>query len=322
MLQGGERPAARADERARDHADPEDRHEQREAGRADAQLAGRQQQLADVEEAGEQDHGSRRHDDRPDVPHAPRLGDAAAHGLDDRLARLRAAVAEAVEREARQQQGGHHEGQPVRDEHGFRGGRDHRDGRDGRADGVPEVVERPVERGRRGQPRPVDEARQPGQHRRAEDAGARAGDERQRDGRGEAADEADRDEGRAADQVAHDRARAPRPAVGGRSEERAEEHAREEVGQQYERDGPRRGEALVRQHQKSDVAGPGAERRLCVGEEEEPGAGLLAEEVLERAGHRNRGLGGRTGRKGRGPCLGPRPTSCLYGRYPMEGSPL
>ena len=82
-------------------------------------------------------------------------------------------------------------------------------------------------------------------------------------------------------EVGDDRAAEPAGAVDEAAEQRAEEHRREEVGEQHRRRGPRRADALVGEQHQRDVAGGGAQAALQVGGEEPARAPLLPPEGLD-----------------------------------------
>ena len=93
-------------------------------------------------------------------------------------------------------------------------------------------------------------------------AGPDARQQGERERRGKAVDKRDAEERHGADDVRHDHAAPPRPAIGGRAEHGPEQHGRDEVSEEDEADRPRRVEPVVRDDEERDVAGAVAECRL------------------------------------------------------------
>ena len=220
--------AAGAGERAGHDAQPEQRHEQREARVTRAELLLGEQQLADVEQAREQDDRGRSGDDHPQPGHPgggaharPRLAQQRARAGRRRSPPPSGTRVSTTADTAKLMPFDEHHGLGAREQQADAGER--------RAEREADVRERAVERGRRGQAGGRHEAGEAGHHGGAEEPRADAGQQRERERDGEAVEEGERDEGERARDVGRRGAPAPRPAVRRGAEDRPEEHRRQEV---------------------------------------------------------------------------------------------
>ena len=185
-------------------------------------------------------------------------------------------LAEAQAREHERRDG---EGQAVCDREALRAAEEEHGRCDRRPGGEAEVGDRAVDGCGRRQPPGLDQAGQRGERGGRVEARPAAGDERERQRQLDRVREADADEGAEAQDVGEDHAAPPRPAVGRRAEDRAQQHRGQQVGQQDERDRPRRVPAVVGDQQQGYVPGAVPERRLRQRCKEPASAPLGSEEV-------------------------------------------